>query len=244
MVYGIATGPVFEAGIAKPTSMNIPSIIKASLDRKRAGVVGPGKSIGAYIHIDDGMRHLCRPSRFHSVLIQHYIDAVADMYITLLDALLENPDRVGHGWEGIYYGENGHIISWYDICKGIGEALVALGVTDDPEPTPFTDEELIKYWGSIVSSLFLPYHSITEWCSMRVQTAGGYGGTTCRCRADRARALGWKPKYGNEALLASIKTEAELQSKVAQEKGGFDFSYERSAVPLLDGVFGQRFSQK
>lgn len=54
MVYGIATGPVFEAGIAKPISLNIPSIIKASLDRKRAGVVGPGKSVGAYIHIDDG----------------------------------------------------------------------------------------------------------------------------------------------------------------------------------------------
>ena len=71
------------------------------------------------------------------------------MYITLLDALLESPDRVGHGWEGVYYGENGHI-SWYDICKTIGRALVDLGVTDNPEPTPFTDEELVKYWGSIV----------------------------------------------------------------------------------------------
>ncbi|EPS94587.1 NAD-binding protein [Fomitopsis schrenkii] len=199
IVYGIATGPVFEAGISKSISMTIPSIIKASLDRKRAGVVGPGKSVGAYIQIDD----------------------VADMYITLFDALLENPDRVGHGWEGIYYGENGHI-PWYDICKAVGQALVDLGVTDDPEPTPFTDEELIKYWGSI--------------------TAGGYGGTTCRCRSDRARSLGWKPRYGNEGLLTSIKPEAELQWKLAQEKGGFDFSFEQGAAPLLDSVFGQRSS--
>ena len=79
------------------------------------------------------------------------------MYVTLLDALLENPDRVGHGWEGIYYGENGHI-SWYDICKALGQALVELGVTDDPEPTPFTDEELVKYWGSIVR-----HSSLSMW---------------------------------------------------------------------------------
>ena len=61
MVYGIATGPVFEAGIAKAISLNIPSIIKASLDRKRAGVVGPGKSVGAYIHIDDGVYYARNP---------------------------------------------------------------------------------------------------------------------------------------------------------------------------------------
>ena len=76
-----------------------------------------------------------------------------------------------------------------------------------------------------------------------MQTAGGYGGTTCRCRSDRARSLGWKPKHGNEDLLASIKPEAELQWKVAQEKGGFDFSPEHGMAPLLDSVFGKRSSQ-
>ncbi|TFY62534.1 hypothetical protein EVJ58_g3799 [Rhodofomes roseus] len=197
VIYGIATGPVFEAGIAKAISKDVPGLIKASLDRKRAGVVGPGKSVWGHVHIDD----------------------VADMYLVLLDAIKNNPQSVGHGWEGFYFGVTGHN-TWYEASKAIGEALVDLGFTDDAEPTTLTDEELEKYWGSI--------------------TAGGYAGITCVCRAERARTIGWKPKYTEGALLASLKPEAELQWKLAQEKGGFDFSYEKSHAPMLDRIFKRR----
>ncbi|KAH9933410.1 uncharacterized protein B0H18DRAFT_644511 [Fomitopsis serialis] len=190
IVDGIASGPVFEAGIAKKVSIQIPGLIKASLDRKRSGVVGPGKAIWPHIHIDD----------------------TADMYIVLFDAITSNPQSAGHGWEGYYFGENGHIF-WYEIGKAIGQALVDLGLADNTEPTPFTEEELAKYWGSV--------------------PAGSYNGTTCRCRADRIRALGWKPKHSSADLLAGFKSEIELQQKIAQEKGGFDFSYERTYSVLL-----------
>ena len=63
---------------------------------------------------------------------------------------MANPDKVGHGREGYYFGENGEH-SWLSISQAIGEALVSLGVSTDPEPTVFTDEELIKYFGSLVS---------------------------------------------------------------------------------------------
>ncbi|KZT66771.1 NAD(P)-binding protein [Daedalea quercina L-15889] len=191
IVYGIARGPVFEAGISKPISINIPGLIKASLDRKRSGMVGPGKAVWPYVHIDD----------------------VADEYIVLFDRILTDPQSAGHGWEGYYFGENGHN-SFYELGRAIGQALVDLGLADDAEPTSFTDEELAKYWGSV--------------------TAGSYSGTTCRCSADRARAIGWNPKYASADFLANVRPEMEMQWSIAQKKGEIDFSYERSLAELLD----------
>lgn len=68
---------------------------------------------------------------------------VADIYILVLDAILagKNP---GHGREGIYFGENGeHTL--YEVAKAIAEALVAQGLSDSPEPTTFSKEDLDKY---------------------------------------------------------------------------------------------------
>ena len=114
--------------------------------------------------------------------------AVADLYIVLYDALVADPEKVGHGWEGIFYGENGEH-SWYQISKAIGEAMVALGLTTDPEPTPFAVEEYVKYFGS--------------------EKAGWYSGTNSRCRANRGRSIGWKPKHTTEEMLQSILPEVE-----------------------------------
>jgi hypothetical protein len=38
-IYGIATGPLFDAGISNPHSIQIPMLIKTSLDRGVAGVI-------------------------------------------------------------------------------------------------------------------------------------------------------------------------------------------------------------
>ncbi|EPS94586.1 NAD-binding protein [Fomitopsis schrenkii] len=127
IVYGIAHGPVFDSGIAKPFSIHVPALIKCSLDRRRSAMLGPGKAVWPVIHIDD----------------------VTDEYLVLLDAVLENHGRAGHGWEGCYLGENGHV-SFYEIGRAIGEALVEMGLVDDAEPTQVTDAELVKYWGSAV----------------------------------------------------------------------------------------------
>ena len=42
-----------------------------------------------------------------------------------------------------------------------------------------------------------------------LQEAMVANGTNARSRAHRARKLGWTPKYGVEALWASLKPEAE-----------------------------------
>ena len=75
-----------------------------------------------------------------------------DLFIILWDAVVSNPEKIGHGRDGFYFGENGEHL-WYDISKAIGKALVKRGISKSDEPTPFTTEELVKYFGSEVSSL-------------------------------------------------------------------------------------------
>ncbi|EJF64808.1 NAD(P)-binding protein [Dichomitus squalens LYAD-421 SS1] len=169
-IYGIAAHPLAKAGVSNPHSLQIPAITRASLDRKRAGVVGKGLAWWPNVHIDD----------------------IAELYIVLFDSSISSPDMTGHGWEGWYYGENGEH-HWIDISRAVGKALVELGITDNAEPTSFAVEELPKYFGS--------------------EGFGWSFGSNCRCRADRGRALGWKPKYTTQDLLASIKPEVEAFAK-------------------------------
>ncbi|KAH9834476.1 uncharacterized protein C8Q71DRAFT_143689 [Rhodofomes roseus] len=173
-IYGFATHQLVDAGISNPISIQIPSLIRPSLDRKQAGVVGAGKAIWPDVHIDD----------------------VADLYIVLFDSITANPDGVGHGWEGFYFGENGEH-TWYDISKEIARTSVELGVGGTDEPTSFTDEELIKYWGSVDS--------------------GNYSGTNSRCRADRGRSIGWEPKYTTKDMITSIKPTIEFLLEKARK---------------------------
>lgn len=78
----------------------------------------------------------------------------ADLHILVFDGLLANSDKVGHGVSGYYFGENGEL-SWYDIAKAIGKAMVKHGVCETDEPSSFTSEELLKYLGNDVRMLIL-----------------------------------------------------------------------------------------
>ena len=52
-IYGLADNPLVQAGIQNPQSIQIPTLIKASLGRKQAGVVGKGIALWPDVHIDD-----------------------------------------------------------------------------------------------------------------------------------------------------------------------------------------------
>jgi len=166
-IYGIASTPLVDSGIQNSISIQIPRLIRASLSRGQGGVVGKGLSMWPDVHIDD----------------------VADLYILLFDTILSNPELVAHGHEGFYFGENGEH-TWYEISKEIASALVDLGRGESKEPTPFTAEELIKYFGS--------------------EKMGYNYGTNSRCRGNRGRALGWKPQKTKEDMLQSIRAETEF----------------------------------
>lgn len=128
-----------DAGIQNSHSLQVPGLIQVSLSRGRAGMVGEGKNVWPNVDIEEGKKkhdYICS-----SVLIVYY--SVADLYIVLYDSIITNP-ATGHGREGIYFGVNGeHTL--YDVGKAIGEALVAIGKTDNPEPTTFTKEELDRF---------------------------------------------------------------------------------------------------
>ena len=141
----------------------------------------------------------------------------ADFYILLLDAILANPDKVGHGWEGIYFEESGEH-SWYQMSRAIGEAMVALGLATDAEPTSLTPEELVKYFGSVL--------------------VGEYNGSNVRCRADRAHSLGWNPKHTTEDLLKSIRPEVEKLANLKLE-GKLDYQLRRS-LEMMSAVNERR----
>ncbi|KAM6504225.1 NAD-P-binding protein [Amanita muscaria] len=161
-IWGIADHELAKAGISNWHSDQIPALIRASLDRKRAGVVGEGKNVWNDVHWED----------------------VATLYTTLFDAIEAKNELATHGREGTYIAENGYH-TMYQVAQALQQAFIELGISKETEPTPFTREELQKYFGN------------------------DYLGTNALCKGERSRLIGWKPQKTTEELLASIKTEVE-----------------------------------
>ncbi|KAA1467579.1 NAD(P)-binding protein [Dentipellis sp. KUC8613] len=122
-VYGLASGKLVDLGIMNRRSIQIPFLIKSSLDRGHAGVIGEGKNIWPQAHVDD----------------------VAQMFIVVFDAVLgPNGQSVAHGREGFYYVENGEY-ELMDVSKEVAKAFYDLGIQKTPDVKPFTEEEKAKY---------------------------------------------------------------------------------------------------
>ncbi|KAI0091097.1 NAD-P-binding protein [Irpex rosettiformis] len=173
-IWGIAKNPLVDAGIQNPHSQQIPALINAALARGQAGVVGKGRAYWPSVNIEEQ----------------------GDLFIILYDAVVSNPEKIGHGRDGFYFGENGEHL-WYDISKAIGKVLVKRGISKSDEPTSFTTEELVKYFIS--------------------EEIGGSFGTNSRARGIHSRSIGWQPKLGTRDMLDSIDTEVEAILKLQQK---------------------------
>ncbi|KAG6888925.1 hypothetical protein C0995_004938 [Termitomyces sp. Mi166 len=93
---------------------------------------------------------------------------------------------LGHGREGFYFGENGEYIMW-NIAKAVGQTLHDAGKLKSPMPSAYTQEEMRRFFPD-----------------------GTMFGTNSRCKGDRSRAVGWRPKKGYQDLVASIKDEIRI----------------------------------
>ncbi|KAI0090262.1 NAD-P-binding protein [Irpex rosettiformis] len=131
-IWGVASNPIIDAGIANKFSIQVPAMIRAAIGRGQAGIVGKGQGLWNGINVNEQ----------------------AEFYVTLYDAITTNPSAVGHGHNGYYFGENGEY-TWYELAKAIGKALVKRGLSTSDEPTTFSKEELIKYfWTEEISGIW------------------------------------------------------------------------------------------
>jgi hypothetical protein len=67
-VYGLATGRPVDLGIQNTQSMQIPMLVKAALDRGRAGMIGAGKNIWPHVEVHEGANFI---SCHHSIISHH-----------------------------------------------------------------------------------------------------------------------------------------------------------------------------
>ncbi|KAH9041644.1 hypothetical protein EDB85DRAFT_2071888 [Lactarius pseudohatsudake] len=108
----------------------------------------------------------------------------AELYQIILDAALSDRNTP-HGRDGYYFGASDEY-RLYDLAKAYSRALYDLGKGKSPEPTPFTAEEAQKYFGGV-------------WL-----------GSNARCKAERGRALGWKPTKTTKDFIESVRPEVEV----------------------------------
>ncbi|KAH9903078.1 NAD-P-binding protein [Cubamyces lactineus] len=122
IVYGIATGPLVDAGIVNPHTIITPLFVRAGLSRGTVGVLGKGLSRWANVHIDD----------------------LVDVYIRMFDAVLQDPSKVSHGREGYFFIDNGEL-SVRELLQTMADALFALGRISTRELIPYAPDEAGKF---------------------------------------------------------------------------------------------------
>ncbi|KAF7791748.1 hypothetical protein EIP86_002772 [Pleurotus ostreatoroseus] len=210
-IWGIASNPLVEAGIQNPYSQQIPNLVRASLDRRQGGMVGKGLAIYPDVNIEEGEKKLSDMKDSSDA-----IDSVGDLYMTIFDAATRRPAETPHGREGFFFVENGEH-TWYSISKEISRILVQKGIGYSGEPTAFTVDELVKYWGSEVMSFYWSCaYSLLGLSDLNfdlhphvLQAAGNSYGSNARCRGNRARLLGWRPLKTKDDMIASIEAEVD-----------------------------------
>lgn len=193
-IYGVAKNPLVDAGIQNPHSIQVPQLIRASIDRGQGGMVGEGKNLWPNVWIDDGECAVISNECPYFPKVS-FASAVADLYIVLFNKICENPSGTPHGREGFFFGASGEH-KLYDVCKVIAQELVELGKGKSAEPTTFTQEDLDKYFDG-----------------------SPYLGSNSRCVAERSLSIGWKPRKTTADFLASIREEAEALIKRDAGKG-------------------------
>ncbi|KAH9903079.1 NAD-P-binding protein [Cubamyces lactineus] len=122
IVYGIATGPLVDAGIANPHTTMVPIFVRTALSRGSVGIMGKGLSVWPIVHVDD----------------------VADAYIRMLDAILRDPVGISHGREGYFFLEGGEL-AIREVLQPVANTLFALGCISTRELVPYAPGEAGKY---------------------------------------------------------------------------------------------------
>lgn len=118
-IYGLGTGPFNKH------SVQVPALIRAALDRGKAGTVGKGLNLWNHVHVQD----------------------LAAFFFLLLEKAVEGkagPSLPEGGW---FFVENGEY-SAIDAANKIGQVLFEKKAVETQEVNQFSGEEVSKYLGS------------------------------------------------------------------------------------------------
>lgn len=121
-IYGINKTELAEKGVGNPQSQQVPNLIKASIDRGRAGMVGNGQNIWPNVHIND----------------------TSELFVKVYEYSVSGK-KGNHGTSGYYFAESGEYTQ-FALAQTIGRVLVNMKIAQDTEPTTFSQEEVDKYY--------------------------------------------------------------------------------------------------
>lgn len=99
--------------------------------------------------------------------------------------------------------------------------MVKYKLTDNPEPTTFSKDEIDKYFGGVRTSFRL--HALYADRILLFHLQSNYLGSNSRARGDRSRQIGWRPKYEAEDFFRSLDEEVKVTLSKANADGTFDF---------------------
>ncbi|KAH8553423.1 hypothetical protein BGW37DRAFT_260472 [Umbelopsis sp. PMI_123] len=121
-----------------------------------------------------------------------HVKDLADLYVIVAAHLLAR-DLKTLGREGYFFAETGEF-QWGDMYRHLAKYLYQLGAIkkDTPEVVN-TDEEFLKAYGTLNAKVGLSHNS--------------------RSRAEKGRALGWKPTHKSEDVFTDAEREARLIAK-------------------------------
>jgi nucleoside-diphosphate-sugar epimerase len=121
-----------------------------------------------------------------------HVKDLADMYVIVAGHLLAR-DLKTLGREGYFFAETGEF-QWADMYNHLAKYLHQIGAlkTDKPQSVT-TDEEFLKAYGDLGAKVGLSQNS--------------------RSRAEKGRALGWKPTHKSEDVFTDSEREARIIAK-------------------------------
>ncbi|KAK6331255.1 hypothetical protein TWF696_003315 [Orbilia brochopaga] len=154
-------------------SIQIPFLIRAAIQNKKAYYIRSGQGVWSNVHIND----------------------LANLYEIVLRCALSGVAK--HGEEGIFFAANGEK-SWKDIATGVKAAV-----------------EDIEGWkgGEVALESWTEDEAARALFGGSVQVAKLAGGSNVITLPTRGLQLGWKPAFGGDAVIESMKKDAEILFK-------------------------------
>ncbi|OJT06191.1 hypothetical protein TRAPUB_2961, partial [Trametes pubescens] len=134
VIYGVGTGPLFDAGISNPHTMVFPLYVRTGLHHKHLAVLNEGATCWANVHITD----------------------ITDLFIRVLDTSLSNPEKVSHGRNGYFFGASDEF-SGREGVQAVADALFTLGRLSSREVVKYSLDEIAKYYASTLPPSFGSY---------------------------------------------------------------------------------------